>query len=86
MLALAFTPSKHYRLALLFIILCVTVLGFNTGGFFKSATLIGRQYAYFIGAKIQVNCKLSGGELGHFDKFNMEIYANIWKDERDKRE
>lgn len=29
-------------------------LGFNVGGFFKSATLIGRQHAYFINVVVQV--------------------------------
>jgi hypothetical protein len=67
MIALAFTPTRHYRLALLFIILCVTVLGFNTGGFFKSATLIGRQYAYFIGANIQVVVHIEFPHINSFD-------------------
>lgn len=32
----------------------VAILGFNAGGFFKSVTLFGRQYAYFINVHIQV--------------------------------
>lgn len=54
LIALALVPTDWHVLALLFLVLAVTVLGFNTGGFFKSATLIGRQYAYFVNANVQV--------------------------------
>ena len=55
LLALSFTQHLSSWIVLSFIILSVAMLGFNTGGFFKSSTLVGRQYAYFICAKIQVN-------------------------------
>ncbi|KAI1723650.1 major facilitator superfamily domain-containing protein [Ditylenchus destructor] len=54
LLGLAIVPVEWYVTALVFIILSVTILGFNTGGFFKSATLVGRQYAYFVNTNVQV--------------------------------
>lgn len=54
LLLLSFTQHLSSWLVLSFIILSVAMLGFNTGGFFKSSTLVGRQYAYFICAKIQI--------------------------------
>uniref|UniRef100_A0A915E3M6 Uncharacterized protein n=1 Tax=Ditylenchus dipsaci TaxID=166011 RepID=A0A915E3M6_9BILA len=54
LVALAIVPVEHHVLALLCIIMSVSVLGFNTGGFFKSATLVGRQYAYFVNTNVQI--------------------------------
>uniref|UniRef100_A0A0R3S6D8 MFS domain-containing protein n=1 Tax=Elaeophora elaphi TaxID=1147741 RepID=A0A0R3S6D8_9BILA len=52
--ALAYTPANRTTLALIFLISSTTILGFNTGGFFKSCTLVGRQYSYFVNAIVQV--------------------------------
>ncbi|KAI6233056.1 MFS domain-containing protein [Aphelenchoides fujianensis] len=39
--------------ALVLYTLAVGILGFNAGGFFKSSTLVARQYAFFLNANIQ---------------------------------
>ncbi|KAM3722414.1 Sodium-dependent phosphate transport protein [Dirofilaria immitis] len=54
LIALAYTPANRATIALIFLISSTTILGFNTGGFFKSCTLVGRQYSYFINAIVQV--------------------------------
>ncbi|VDM44865.1 unnamed protein product [Toxocara canis] len=51
---LAVLPPSKPMVALACLIGSTTILGFNTGGFFKSATLIGRQYSHFINANVQV--------------------------------
>ena len=40
--------------SIIFLILSATILGFNTGGFFKSATLVGRHFSYFINSVVQL--------------------------------
>ncbi|CAG9537643.1 unnamed protein product [Cercopithifilaria johnstoni] len=54
LIALAYTPANRTITALIFLISSTTILGFNTGGFFKSSTLVGRQYSYFINAIVQL--------------------------------
>ncbi|KAF7637811.1 hypothetical protein Mgra_00002785 [Meloidogyne graminicola] len=54
LIILSFVQHLSSEFVLIFIIISVGILGFNTGGFFKSATLVGRQYAYIICAKIQI--------------------------------
>uniref|UniRef100_A0AAF5Q0H7 Major facilitator superfamily (MFS) profile domain-containing protein n=2 Tax=Wuchereria bancrofti TaxID=6293 RepID=A0AAF5Q0H7_WUCBA len=54
LIALAYTPANRTIVALIFLISSTTILGFNTGGFFKSCTLVGRQYSYFVNAVVQV--------------------------------
>ncbi|VDO10802.1 unnamed protein product, partial [Brugia timori] len=54
LIALAYTPANRTIVALFFLISSTTILGFNTGGFFKSCTLVGRQYSYFVNAIVQV--------------------------------
>jgi uncharacterized membrane-anchored protein len=50
-----FASQDTSVLAIIFLILSATILGFNTGGFFKSATLIGRQHSHFVNAIVQVS-------------------------------
>ncbi|EFO17360.2 hypothetical protein LOAG_11139 [Loa loa] len=54
LIALAYTPANQTTIALIFLISSTTILGFNTGGFFKSCTLVGRQYSYFVNSIVQV--------------------------------
>ncbi|VDO45269.1 unnamed protein product [Onchocerca flexuosa] len=54
LIALAYTSANRTTLALIFLTSATTILGFNTGGFFKSCTLVGRQYSYFVSAIVQV--------------------------------
>uniref|UniRef100_A0A914E0B3 Major facilitator superfamily (MFS) profile domain-containing protein n=1 Tax=Acrobeloides nanus TaxID=290746 RepID=A0A914E0B3_9BILA len=49
-----FASQDTSVLAIIFLILSATILGFNTGGFFKSATLIGRQHSHFVNAIVQI--------------------------------
>lgn len=53
LLAIIPTANLHY-LALALLVFATTILGFNVGGFFKSATLVGQQYAYFVNTIVQV--------------------------------
>ncbi|KAE9550455.1 hypothetical protein FO519_006320 [Halicephalobus sp. NKZ332] len=46
--------ENNQIISIIFLILSATVLGFNTGGFFKSATLVGRHFAYFINSIVQL--------------------------------
>ncbi|KAI6203438.1 hypothetical protein M3Y94_00556300 [Aphelenchoides besseyi] len=47
-------PIFHSNtLTVLLYITAVGILGFNAGGFFKSSTLVARQYAFFVNANIQ---------------------------------
>jgi len=41
-------------ISIIFLILSAATLGFNTGGFFKSATLVGRHFSYFINSVVQL--------------------------------
>lgn len=51
---LAFIPGHDWpKCAVILYISAVAILGFNAGGFFKSSTLVGKQYAYFINTHIQ---------------------------------
>uniref|UniRef100_F1L3E6 Sialin n=1 Tax=Ascaris suum TaxID=6253 RepID=F1L3E6_ASCSU len=54
LVALALLPDSLPLVALACLIGSATILGFNTGGFFKSCTLIGRQYSHFINANVQM--------------------------------
>uniref|UniRef100_A0A915Q470 Major facilitator superfamily (MFS) profile domain-containing protein n=1 Tax=Setaria digitata TaxID=48799 RepID=A0A915Q470_9BILA len=54
LIALAYTPASQTTIALICLISSATILGFNTGGFFKSCTLVARQYSYFVSAIVQV--------------------------------
>ncbi|VDK84477.1 unnamed protein product [Litomosoides sigmodontis] len=54
LIALAYTPADRTTVALIFLISSTTILGFNTGGFFKSSALVCRQYSYFVNAIVQL--------------------------------
>uniref|UniRef100_A0A914XNJ9 Major facilitator superfamily (MFS) profile domain-containing protein n=1 Tax=Plectus sambesii TaxID=2011161 RepID=A0A914XNJ9_9BILA len=47
-IALCMVPSKQPTLALVMLICGNSILGFTTGGFFKSATLVARHYGQFV--------------------------------------
>ncbi|KAK0426788.1 hypothetical protein QR680_009901 [Steinernema hermaphroditum] len=53
MVLLAIAPDSTPFLSLCLLIACAAVLGFNTGGFFKSATLVGRHYSQIVNAHVQ---------------------------------
>jgi hypothetical protein len=55
LILLALIPASDWpEVGVMFFFSAVAILGFNAGGFFKSSTLVGRQYAYFINVHIQV--------------------------------
>ncbi|TKR59773.1 hypothetical protein L596_029400 [Steinernema carpocapsae] len=54
MVLLAVVPVSLRLLSLCLLIGCASILGFNTGGFFKSATLVGRHYSHIVNAHVQV--------------------------------
>uniref|UniRef100_A0AC34R549 Major facilitator superfamily (MFS) profile domain-containing protein n=1 Tax=Panagrolaimus sp. JU765 TaxID=591449 RepID=A0AC34R549_9BILA len=41
-------------ISIVFLVASATILGFNTGGFFKAATLVGRHYSFFVNAHVQL--------------------------------
>lgn len=56
LILLAIIPGSDWAPFAVFLYICaVAILGFNAGGFFKSSTLVGRQYAYFLNAHVQVS-------------------------------
>ncbi|VDN05036.1 unnamed protein product [Thelazia callipaeda] len=54
LIALAYTPTSRTTLALTFLISSTAILGFNTGGFFKSSSLVAQEFSYFINTIVQV--------------------------------
>lgn len=52
--ALAFAPEDEPIVALVGLICATSVLGFSTGGFYKSATLVSRQYSHFVMGKVSL--------------------------------
>ncbi|KAI6182428.1 MFS domain-containing protein [Aphelenchoides bicaudatus] len=54
LILLAIIPASEWpEVGAFLFVAAVAVLGFNAGGFFKSSTLVGRQYAYFLNTHIQ---------------------------------
>lgn len=53
---LAILPMRDMPSLALFLLICsAAILGFNVGGFFKSSTLVSRQYSYFVNTNVQVS-------------------------------
>uniref|UniRef100_A0A914WID2 Major facilitator superfamily (MFS) profile domain-containing protein n=1 Tax=Plectus sambesii TaxID=2011161 RepID=A0A914WID2_9BILA len=52
-IGLAFVPVEDPMLALALLICGTSLLGFNTGGFYKSATLVSRHYSSFVMSIVQ---------------------------------
>uniref|UniRef100_A0A914XM53 Major facilitator superfamily (MFS) profile domain-containing protein n=1 Tax=Plectus sambesii TaxID=2011161 RepID=A0A914XM53_9BILA len=56
-IALAFVPPSEAMLALVALICATSILGFNSGGFFKSTQLLARHHSHFIMGHISlINC------------------------------
>jgi hypothetical protein len=53
-IVLAFVPSSEPVMALIGLICGTSLLGFNTGGFYKSATLVSRHYSQFVMGKVSM--------------------------------
>ncbi|CAD6184873.1 unnamed protein product [Caenorhabditis auriculariae] len=51
-IALAFIPQRQHLLAIIFLVIAESLLGFNTAGFNKCATLHSRQYGHFVMTQI----------------------------------
>ena len=70
LILLAFVGSEETRgLAIIFLISTAGILGFNTGGFFKSATLVGRQHSHFVNAIVQVKLDILMATLRRYIYF-----------------
>ncbi|MFH4978875.1 hypothetical protein AB6A40_005584 [Gnathostoma spinigerum] len=55
LIALSFTSFYMLRYFSLFLLISsAAILGFNTGGFFKSSTLVARQFSHLVNAVVQV--------------------------------
>jgi hypothetical protein len=76
---LALIPGSEWpECAAFLFVSAVAVLGFNVGGFFKSSTLVGRQYAYFLNTHIQIIMAvlmLILPFLGKFHKSSLELQS-----------
>ncbi len=45
LIGLGFVPSSKSMLGIIILVCAISVLGFNTGGFFKSVILVSKQYS-----------------------------------------
>uniref|UniRef100_A0A914VPZ2 Major facilitator superfamily (MFS) profile domain-containing protein n=1 Tax=Plectus sambesii TaxID=2011161 RepID=A0A914VPZ2_9BILA len=53
-IVLAFVPSSEPVMALIGLVCGTSLLGFSTGGFYKSATLVSRHYSQFVMGKVSM--------------------------------
>jgi nitrate/nitrite transporter NarK len=56
-IALAYVPPSESSMALITLVCATSILGFNSGGFFKCTTLLARHHSHFVMGHISlINC------------------------------